>query len=109
MTIVQLTVVLLASSAHAETKLIAIGSISGTYEDLAVETAAPLENGIPGNRLGGVGSSLTHAGGNLFLALPDRGPNAKPALLLARLARSDVPTQVVRVRWLRILSVSPAH
>jgi hypothetical protein len=78
MTIVQLTVVLLASSAHAETKLVAIGSISGTYEDLAVETAAPLENGIPGNRLGGVGSGLTHAGGNLFLALPDRCPNAKP-------------------------------
>ena len=78
MTIVQLTAALLASSIHAETKLIAIGSISGTYEDLAVETAAPLENGIPGNRLGGIGSGLTHAGGNLFLALPDRGPNAKP-------------------------------
>ena len=78
LTALQLTVVLLASSAHAETKLIAIGTISGAYEDLATETAAPLENGIPGNRLGGMGSGITHAGGNLFLALPDRGPNAKP-------------------------------
>src|SRR5512132_2607722 len=56
--------------------LIAIGSISGTYEDLATETAAPLENGFPGNRLGGIGSGLAYAGGNTFLAIPDRGPNA---------------------------------
>src|SRR5262249_31579217 len=62
---------------HADPKLIAIGSISGTYEDFAVETAAPLENRVPGNRLGGMGSGLAHAGGNTFLALPDRGPNAK--------------------------------
>src|SRR5215468_5490999 len=58
--------------------LIAIGSVSGTYEDLATETAAPLENGIPGNRLGGLGSGLAYAGGTTFLALPDRGPNANP-------------------------------
>jgi hypothetical protein len=69
---------LLASAAQAAPTLIAIGSVSGTYEDLAVETAAPLENGVPGNRLGGLGSGLAHAGGNIFLALPDRGPNAKP-------------------------------
>ncbi|HEV8541031.1 MAG TPA: esterase-like activity of phytase family protein [Verrucomicrobiae bacterium] len=58
--------------------LIAIGRVSGTYEDLATETAAPLENGVPGNRLGGVGSGLAYAGGTTFLALPDRGPNANP-------------------------------
>ena len=58
LTALQLTLVLLASSAHAETKLIAIGSISGAYEDLAIETAAPLENGVPGNRLGGMGSGI---------------------------------------------------
>src|SRR5262245_59586506 len=57
---------LLASAVHAEPKLIAIGSISGTYEDFAVETAAPLENGVPGNRLGGMGSGLAYAGGNTF-------------------------------------------
>ena len=58
--------------------LIATSSISATYEDYAVQTAAPLENGIPGNRLGGMGSGLAYMGGDNFLALPDRGPNAKP-------------------------------
>jgi hypothetical protein len=72
-----LALLLLAASARAEPTLIAIGSISGTYEDLAIQTAAPLENGMPGNRLGGLGSGLAHAGGNIFLALPDRGPNAR--------------------------------
>src|SRR5262245_24294964 len=66
-----------AGLADAAVDLIASGSISGTYEDFAIETAAPLENGIPGNRLGGMGSGLAYAGGNTFLALPDRGPNAK--------------------------------
>jgi len=70
-------ILLHGSVAHAEPFLIATGSISGTYEDLALETAAPLENGVPGNRLGGLGSGLAYAGGNIFLALPDRGPNAK--------------------------------
>src|SRR5262245_51738474 len=69
---------LLAAAVQAGPTLIAIGSVSGTYEDLALETAPPLENGVPGNRLGGLGSGLAYAGGNIFLALPDRGPNAKP-------------------------------
>src|SRR5215468_12055656 len=56
--------------------IIAIGSIDGLYEDFATKTAALLENGLPGNRLGGIGSGLTWMGGNRFLALPDRGPNA---------------------------------
>jgi hypothetical protein len=58
--------------------LIANSSISGTYEDFASSTAGPLENGVPGNRLGGIGSGFAYAGGTTFLALPDRGPNAKP-------------------------------
>jgi hypothetical protein len=58
--------------------LIAIGTVSGTYEDFATETASPLESGVPGNRLGGTGSGLAYAGGTTFLALPDRGPNATP-------------------------------
>lgn len=66
---------LLAPLVHA-VDLIAIGSINGAYEDLAASTAAPLENGVPGNRLGGIGSGLAYAGGTTFLALPDRGPNA---------------------------------
>jgi hypothetical protein len=63
-------------AAHAEPALIAIGTVSGLYEDFATQTAAPLENGLPGNRLGGLGSGLAYAGGSTFIALPDRGPNA---------------------------------
>ena len=63
---------------HAEVELISIGEISGAYEDLASQTAAPLENSVPGNRLGGIGSAIAYAGDSTFLTLPDRGPNAKP-------------------------------
>jgi len=63
-------------SAHAGPDLIAAASIPATYEDLNNQTAGPLENGVPGNRLGGFGSSITYAGGDTFLLLPDRGPNA---------------------------------
>lgn len=77
-TTVLLAGLLFASGAYAAgPKLIAIGAVSGLYEDFAIETATPLENGVPGNRLGGLGSGLAYAGGNVFLALPDRGPNAK--------------------------------
>lgn len=63
-------------AAQASVELIAVGSINGTYEDLSSRTAPPLENGIAGNRLGGIGSGMAYAGGTTFLALPDRGPNA---------------------------------
>ena len=66
------------ASEAAEPVLIAIGSVNGLYEDFAADTAARLDNGVPGNRLGGLGSGLAYLGGNLFLALPDRGPNAVP-------------------------------
>src|SRR5215475_3710635 len=65
-----------ALSAYAAPDLVATASIPATYEDLSNQTAAPLENGVPGNRLGGLGSSITYAGGDTFLMLPDRGPNA---------------------------------
>jgi hypothetical protein len=67
---------LFAHAAHADPKLIAIGRVSGLYQDFATQTSGPLENGFPGNRLGGIGSGLAYAGGNTFLAIPDRGPNA---------------------------------
>src|SRR5262249_49515233 len=67
-----------AATAHAAIDLIAIGSVSGSYEDFAIATTGPLENGVPGNRLGGIGSGLAYAGCNTFIVLPDRGPNAKP-------------------------------
>ena len=63
-------------TAYAEIDVIAIGSIDGNYEDFALQTAAPLENGVPGNALGGMGSGFTYAGGNTFIGIPDRGPNA---------------------------------
>jgi hypothetical protein len=63
-------------SAHAAVQLIATSSTSGSYQDLSDETSAPLENGVAGNRLGGLGSAVAYAGGDTFLMLPDRGPNA---------------------------------
>ena len=57
--------------------LIAIGRLPGTQRDLSGQSAL-LENGVPGDLLGGLGSGLAWAGGSTFLALPDRGPNAVP-------------------------------
>lgn len=71
-----LTAPAIGQLAHADIELIANGKISGTYTDMATETALPLESGVIGNRLGGLGSGLAYAGGNTFIALPDRGPNA---------------------------------
>jgi len=92
-----------AGVARAAVDLIAAGSISGTYEDFATETAAPLENGIPGNRLGGMGSGLAYAGGNTFLALPDRGPNAKAY----NSAVDDTTSYIARFHTLN-LSLAPS-
>ena len=71
-----------ATSAHAAItsgQLIAIGSLSGSSAgantDLSGLTGL-LENGVAGNSLGGIGSGLAWAGGNTFIATPDRGPNA---------------------------------
>ncbi len=66
------------TSSGATIQLIAIGQISGSRADRSHATAAPLENGVAGNLLGGLGSGLAYAGGHLFLAVPDRGPNAVP-------------------------------
>lgn len=65
-----------SSAAQASVDLIAIGEINGSYEDLSTQTAGKLENGVAGNKLGGIGSGFAYAGGTTFLALPDRGPNA---------------------------------
>lgn len=56
--------------------LIAVGQLSGSGSDLSGQSA-PLESGVPGDVLGGLGSGLAWAGGTTFLALPDRGPNAE--------------------------------
>ncbi len=67
-----------ASQAQAATLLATgtlTGSAAGVNADLSGLTGN-LENGLPGNILGGLGSGLTWAGGNTFIAVPDRGPNA---------------------------------
>jgi hypothetical protein len=56
--------------------LLAIGTLNASGGDLSAATAGPLENGTAGNLLGGLGSGLAWAGGNTFIATPDRGPNA---------------------------------
>jgi hypothetical protein len=66
-----------AQAALTSGQLIAIGSLSGTASDLSGLTGL-LENGVTGNLFGGIGSGLAYAGGNTFIATPDRGPNATP-------------------------------
>jgi hypothetical protein len=63
-------------AAHADAiDLIANGKLPGTVFDHSGQSAL-LENGVRGDLLGGIGSGLAWAGGETFLALPDRGPNA---------------------------------
>ena len=68
-----------AIEAQGQVKLIAKGTLvessAGLYQDLSGLDYS-LENGAPANLLGGLGSALTWAYGDTFLALPDRGPNA---------------------------------
>jgi len=70
---------LLVATANAQVNLLAVGALTdskaGHYTDLSGLTNN-LENGVPANLLGGLGSGLAWASGNTFLALPDRGPNA---------------------------------
>lgn len=70
-----------APAAKADVMLLAMGSLSGSSAganaDLSGLTGT-LENGLPANVLGGIGSGITYAGGNTFYAVPDRGPNATP-------------------------------
>jgi hypothetical protein len=64
-----------SSSAHAGWTLIAQAGLDGA-SDLSSATSAALESGVAGNILGGLGSGIAWAGGNTFIATPDRGPNA---------------------------------
>ena len=72
---------LIAPITHAAPVLLAMGTLTqsaaGTEADLS-GLSAPMENGVAGNLLGGIGSGLAYAGGNTFIATPDRGPNATP-------------------------------
>jgi hypothetical protein len=67
-----------ASQAQAAT-LLATGTLGGSSVGVNADLSGltgNLENGLPNNILGGLGSGLTWAGGNTFIAVPDRGPNA---------------------------------
>ncbi|MEO6277956.1 esterase-like activity of phytase family protein [Roseateles sp.] len=66
---------LAGSSQAAQPVLIATGSLSGSLSDMSGLNYT-LENGASASLLGGMGSGFAWAGGNTFLALPDRGPNA---------------------------------
>ena len=91
------------TAAHATVELIATSTVSGLYEDYSVETAAPLESGVPGNRLGGMGSAIAYAGCNTFVGLPDRGPNA----LVYNTAIDNTTSYIPRFQSLH-LSLAPA-
>lgn len=73
------TGILTFAQANAQITLIAKGTLTGSkagaYKDLSGLTNT-LENGVPANLLGGLGSGLAYASGDTFLAIPDRGPNA---------------------------------
>src|SRR5579862_4958918 len=57
-------------------QLIAIGNLDGATDLSGL--SGTLENGDPASVLGGLGSGMAWAGGNTFLNVPDRGPNAVP-------------------------------
>jgi hypothetical protein len=59
-----------AAAAHADIDLIARQSVPGALSDLSGLTGA-LENGVPGNILGGYGSSIAYTGvGSIFIMVP---------------------------------------
>lgn len=65
------------SIVNATPVLLATGTLTGSSDLSGLSGAAnALESGLSGDVLGGLGSGLAWAGGNTFLALPDRGPNA---------------------------------
>jgi hypothetical protein len=70
-----------APPASATVALIAngtlIGSAAGPDADLSGLTGT-LENGVPANLLGALGSGIAFAGGDTLLAVPDRGPTCHP-------------------------------
>ena len=70
---------LIASQSQAQITLLATGTLdqsrAGSFTDLSGLNYT-LENGVKATDLGGFGSAIAYVGANIFLALPDRGPNA---------------------------------
>jgi hypothetical protein len=69
-----LAAVTTTTTTQAAMTLLAIGDLGGSSDLSGLNYT--LENGEAANVLGGIGSGLAYAGGNTFLAIPDRGPNA---------------------------------
>ena len=64
-----------AAAVDATVTLIARGTLSGAALDKS-GLNYNVENGVSASSAGGLGSGLAWAGGNSFIALQDRGPNA---------------------------------
>ena len=90
-------------TAHAAVDLVAMDQLGADQSDLSTDTAAPLENGVAGNQLGGLGSGLAYAGNGTFLAVPDRGPNAVPY----NAAVSDTASYIDRLQTIA-MTLTPA-
>ncbi len=92
---------------QAQVSLIAKGTLTssaaGPYRDLSGLNYT-LENGAPANLLGGLGSGIAYVGGDTFLALPDRGPNAISFNSLI----DDTVTYIPRVHTVR-MNLEPNH
>lgn len=71
-----MAVALSAAQTQAAPVLLGIGSLSGNADLSGLN--GQLESGVNANVFGGLGSAFAYAGGNTFIALPDRGPNAQP-------------------------------
>jgi hypothetical protein len=99
---------ILAGNAAAQPALIAKGTLTaskaGAYRDLSGLTDT-LENGVPASLLGGFGSGITYAGGNTFLAVPDRGPNAVPFNPLV----DDTDSYIARFQTIHMNLVRTPH
>lgn len=73
------------------------GSAAGQNKDLSGLNNT-LENGVPANLLGGLGSGIAYVSGDTFLAVPDRGPNAVSFNPLV----DDTVTWIPRVQTVRM-------
>lgn len=93
--------------AVAQITLLANGTLTsskaGSYKDLS-GLNYKLENGVPANLLGGIGSGFTYVNGNTFLAIPDRGPNAVGYNSLV----DDTVSYITRFHTLKI-ELKPNH
>ena len=77
--VVGMTFALTALLACATPTVIAVGQLSGSAAGSSADRSGlvgTLEDGSAMNLLGGIRSRLAWAGGNTFIAMPDRGPNA---------------------------------